>query len=617
MRTGQVSRAALATAAAFGLSTSTVWAQNAGTQTAGTTPLETPLALPAMPTPVDLNWPPKSPLADAAVPVSATATNAEPKPPAEATAVELPAPQLALPTTAPSIETPAVKPIFALMAELTARLRADKSDVTKADRDGALKVYETRQGAPIWVSERGFTPQAVAIMAEIRGADSYGLQASAFKLPTQTWSDGKAPAPADLADAEATLSLAALKYARHARGGRLDPSALTDMFDRKAQVYDPASLLTELAAGSKPDVYLRRLHPSHPQFEKLRLKYLAAKSGQQLMPPPAPAPEPPVAAGKAGAPTKAAAKKSGPVTPSPAAMEKKLLANLEMWRWMPEMGDTYVQNNIPEFMTRMYRGGKLVHAERIVTGKSETPTPIFSNEFAIVVFKPFWNVPESIKWKELQPQLRSNPGALDKVGLRAAYNGKEVDPYSVDWSSTDLRAFHVYQPPGAANALGQVKFLFPNKHDVYMHDTPSKSLFNNASRAYSHGCMRVRDPLKFAELLLGPDKGYDAATISKLANAGPENNEIRLTKKMPIHITYFTTWVDDDGQLKTFTDIYSHEQKVHLGLDGKAHLIVQAKAEQEKAPPRRGGIVTRDAWQSSKSSGGSPFENWAKSIFNF
>jgi L,D-transpeptidase YcbB len=607
MRTRQVSLAALATAAALSWTTLPAAAQSNAPDPAAS----------AVPPPVDTNWPPTAPPLDLkpAAPLAETKTEA-------AASIELPPPPMTVPHTAPTVDVPA-KPaiaVFALEKDLLARLKADKSDAAKADRDAATKFYDTRNGVPVWVTADGFTDAAIALMTEIKNADSYGLQATAFRLPTQKWASGAAPSASDLADAEVTLTLAVLKYARHARGGRLDPQSLTAMFDRKPQVYAPDTVLKELATTKKPADYVRSFHPAHPQFERLRLKYVAVRSGQSVLPPPpAPAPEPVVEAtpGK-----KAAAKKpSGPPPqPTSAQLEKKLLANMEMWRWMPDMGDTFVHNNIPEFMTRLYRGGKLVHAERIVTGKADTPTPIFSDEFELVVFKPFWNVPESIKWKELQPQLeRSGGGALEKAGLRAAYNGKDIDPRTVNWSQTDLRAFHVFQPPGTGNALGQVKFLFPNKHDVYMHDTPQKSLFNNAARAYSHGCMRVRDPLKFAELLLGPDKGYDAATIRKLANDGPENNEIRLGKKLPIHITYFTTWVDDEGTLKLFSDVYKHEVKIHLGLEGKAHLIEQPQIVAEKAPPRRTGAVvaSQSSASSSSKSSGTPFENWMKNVFNF
>jgi L,D-transpeptidase YcbB len=582
------------------------------TPSTATSPPEGPAGIPP---PVSLNWPPQPPVS-----ASPTATTVEPKPdtPAasdEAAKAQAPTPPAPTPPGAaqPASTQAAVepeKPAFTLGPDLTARLKALKPADAKsrADRDAAVKVYDARQGAPLWLSEDGFKPEAIALMNEIKGADSYGLQASTYKLPTETWS-GK-PTPDQLVDAESTLSLAALLYARHARGDRIDPASLSKLIDRKAQVYEPSSVLTELGTAAKPDAYIRALHPSHPQFERLRLKYLAVKTGQNLNianAPPPPAPEQPAA--------KTAAKK-GPVAPAPltnAQLEKKLLANMEMWRWMPEMGATHIQNNIPEFTTRLVRDGQTVHLERIVTGKPDTPTPIFSDTMSIVVFKPFWNVPESIKWKELQPQLARNPGSLAKAGLRAAYNGKEVDPASVDWTTTDLRAFHVFQPPGAGNALGVVKFLFPNKHDVYMHDTPQKPLFEHASRAYSHGCMRVRDPLKFAELLLAHDKGMTRAQVNQLAATGPENNEVRLSKKVPIHITYFTAHVDDDGALKTFSDIYAHEKKVHLGLDGKQHLIEQPRIESEKAPPRSGAIAFRKERQEKSD----PVGDWVKKIFSF
>lgn len=512
-------------------------------------------------------------------------------------------------------EAPAAKPALTLATEIAERIKRERgaSAGEREDRDAVIKVYATRNGEPIWVDEKGLTAKALAVMNEIGAADAYGLDAAQFKLPNLAPNAGGSRD--DLADADVTLSIAALKYARHARGGRLDPLSLSKNFDRVPQIFAPDSVLAELASADKPAVYLRELNPRHPQFERLRLKYLAVKAGQQVIePPPAPTPQPAAQPGKS-------TKKQGSV-PQPQVMsrerlERKLLANMEMWRWMPDsLGDYYIQNNIPEFMTRMYRGGKLVHAERIVTGKPENQTPIFSDAMELVVFKPFWNVPESIKWKELQPQLSRNPDALNRAGLRASYNGKPVDPATVDWSTADMRALHIFQPPGTANALGQVKFLFPNKHDVYMHDTPTKHLFNNPSRAYSHGCMRVRDPLRFAELLLSNDKGWDMERVRQLANAGPENNEIRLTKKVPVHVTYFTAWVDDDGSLKTFNDIYNHESKIQLGLDGKAHLIAQPRQEKFQ-PVARGQVRFVEKGWGGGGGGGSSFEKWVKDVFNF
>lgn len=571
-------------------------------------------------------FPPEAPKFSSPAEAAAANASLQSEKPAEqpkvATPAEAPKAAVAVPpapgeaTKSEPQKAEAAKPPFSLAAEIDERLKRERavSADDREDRDALAKVYAGRNGEPIWLDEKGLTAKALAMMNEISAADAYGLNPAAFRLPTLA--PGAGGSREALADADVTLSAAALKYARYARGGRLDPAVLSKNFDRTPPIYAPEGVLKELASADKPALYLRELNPRHPQFERLRLKYLAVKSGQHVIEPPAApaaAPAPVASKGKS-------AKKQGTVpSPQPLSREKlerKLLANMEMWRWMPDnLGDYYVHNNIPEFMTRMYRGGKVVHAERIVTGKPENQTPIFSDEFEIVVFKPFWNVPESIKWKELQPQLSRNPDALSRAGLRAAYNGMPVDPATIDWSTADMRALHIFQPPSAGNALGQVKFLFPNKHDVYMHDTPTKHLFNNASRAYSHGCMRVRDPLRFAELLLSHDKGWDMARVQQLANAGPENNEVRLTKKVPIHITYFTAWVDDDGTLKTFNDIYNHESKVHLGLEGKAHLI--AKPREEKYQPIARGQVrfVEKGWGGGGSSNG--FENWVKNVFNF
>lgn len=533
--------------------------------------------------------------------------------------VEVPSPSLALPAEAPKIDSaeapkPPAPAAFQLAEEIQDRLKRERvTGADREDRDEAAKVYDTRAGAPLWVTEAGLTAKALALMGEIRNADNYGLVASAFRLPEPP---AAGTSRAALADADVTLTLAALKYARHARGGRLDPISLNKNLDRKPVLFAPATILAELATAPNPDSYLRSFHPRHPQFERLRLKYVAVRAGQTVLDQPAPAPaaaaEQPAGKGKAA--------KSAPPAPrtlTNAQLERKLLANLEMWRWMPlELGDYYIQNNIPEFTTRMVRGGKTVHLERIVTGKVENQTPVFSDEMEHLVFKPFWNVPTSIKWKELQPQLMRNPDALSRAGLRAAYNGREVNPATIDWSTADMRAFHVFQPPGSANALGQVKFMFPNKHDVYMHDTPHKALFNNPARAYSHGCMRVRDPLKFAELLLSHDKGWTMQQVVQAANNGPDNNEIKLTRKIPVHVTYFTTWVDEDGKLKVFNDIYGHETRVHLGLEGKAHLIVNPR-EEKYVPPSRGGpaFVQKSPWWGGSS--GSSDANWMKNVFNF
>ena len=545
-----------------------------------------------------------APLAASPTPPAApvVAEAAKPEAPAQA-ATPLPVPA-AEPTKA--VELPAAK--FALAAELADRLSRDKSaGLVREDRDAAQKFYEGRQGAPLWVTASGFTPAAQALQTEISKAGDFGLDAAAFKLPGALASGAST---AELADAEATLTLAALKYARHARGGRMDPSALSLSIDRKAQLLPPAKVLEQLASADKPDVALKSYQPQNPQFEKLRQKWLAVRAGRDVLDAPA------AATAAAADATKGKGKKPAveiaEKPPTPAALERKLLVNMEMWRWMPTLGSYYIQPNIPEFTVRVMKDGHAIHTERIVTGQPTKKTPIFSDEMKIVVFKPFWNVPESIKYKEMMPQLMRG-ASLERSGYKAEINGRIVQPGTVDWREVDMRSVHIFQPPGEGNALGRVKFLFPNRHDVYLHDTPSKSLFNETSRAFSHGCIRVRDPLKLAEVILSHDKNWTREQVDRQATNGPENTEIKLERPIPIHITYFTAWVDDGDKLHTAKDVYGHEARVQLGIEGKANLIEREQRDELFAGPSRD---ERLRYAEEKRKKTDPLGNWLKNIFN-
>jgi L,D-transpeptidase YcbB len=529
-----------------------------------------------------------------------------PNPTTNASATPQPSSTVPDPTVAPPPTAPVAAPAFALSVELAERITRDRG-LSREDRDALTKFYDSRQGAPLWVDAKGVNPLGHALRAEFDKAADYALTPSTYKVAhsTETTNTG-------LADTEVAFSNTALRYARHARGGRMDPTALSNAIDRKAQLLPPAEVLAALANGKDPSDTLRRFHPRNPQFEALRQKLLKHRAGETVLdlpPTPAPTPAAPNAKGKKQI-------QAQPQAPSAASIERKLVTNMEMWRWMPEMGAYHIQSNIPEYQFRVVRDGNVVHTERLIVGKPVTMTPMFSDEMRLVVFKPFWNVPESIKWKELQPQLMRSGGALTKAGLKAQINGRDVDPGAVEWDLMDMRQVHIFQPPGPANALGQVKFLFPNKHDVYMHDTPTKNLFSTTVRSYSHGCMRVRDPLKFAEVILGNDKGWSREQINRLANTGPDNNEVKLDRKIPVHITYFTAWVDPDGKLQTANDIYGHENRVQLGIEGKTHLIAQQK-EEKFAPPTRDERVRIAQQRRQSAQQQDPIGNMFKSLFNF
>ncbi|MET0408204.1 MAG: L,D-transpeptidase family protein [Hyphomicrobium sp.] len=511
------------------------------------------------------------------------------------------------------------------------------------DRQVLTQFYTSRMGSTLWVDRNGLTSGAKNLIAALKDADSWGLRSADFNIADpQQGADGSYNLD-DLTAFEARLSLAALEYARDARGGRInDPSSqLGTYIDRKPLVLDRRTVIDSLAAAPDKGAYLASLNPQQEQFRRLRAKLLAmrasAKKADELKIPDGPNLKPGQSAPeiailrkrlkvtttptkKDGTPAddtyydnsladavKAYKESKGirPATPwitaslrrslnsSNEVSETKLIANMEEWRWMPaNLGDYYIIVNIPEFKFRVVSNGQVIHEERIVSGRPDAQSPIFSETMKTVVIQPRWNVPDSIKIKELLPGLRGGGNPLQRQGLVLEYNGRKVDPYNIDWSRTDIRNFNVYQPPGGGNALGVVKFLFPNKHAVYLHDTPSKSLFNEPVRAFSHGCMRVRNPVTLAELILNKDKGWDAAKVQDLIKNGPEENEVGLDHPIPVHVTYFTAWVADDGQVQSFDDVYGHEKRINLALAGRWNQIV--KADEKKVSPED---IPNDGWR--------------------
>ncbi len=590
--------------------------ENTATSSAAS-PAATPVADATKPADVSADQPAQSPdpaAAETAAPAqpepapAETASEAEPAAPADAaasSAPEVPATEQPAATAQPAPEEPAQAEVAEdsiLTKELLQKI-TDAKSISKEDREALTAFYQERGENLLWLEGSSFTARAQAAMAEIRQADDWGLDASAFSLPDAPTSGE----PADVADAELAFSLAVIKYANHARGGRMDPKRLSNYIDRDLNLVPTADLLTEVAARDDADTYLRRLHPQHPQFEKLRQAYLALKAGTA---PVEPEPEPQAPAKGSKAKRAAAPEK---------VTERKLLVNMEQWRWMPEdWGQFHVWANIPEYTLRVSKHGHHIFTERMIVGKPDTQTPVFSDEMAFLVFHPFWGVPDSIKMKEILPSLaRGSSAALDKNNLRIRYRGRDIDPGSVDWSRTDIRNFHVYQPPGGGNVLGQVKFMFPNKHQVYMHDTPTKNLFNASQRTFSHGCMRVRNPMRFAEVLLAQGKGWDKSRVAaQVSNSKPDNN-VPLDTKIPVHMTYFTAWVQDDGKLSTYRDIYGHESRIQMGIEGKAHLIVKRKDE---LGPVRAEAIGRLVETRTGGGGGGSFSSkntpdWARKVF--
>ncbi len=625
---------------------------------------EPPAAQPpaAAPTP-----PPALPAAEQPTPPS-TATAQPPAPPPAASAVPpaaSPAPAASEPppaATPAAAEVPPPPPVDPVLVEVRRQLaEPPKGNVERADRAALAAFYAARNEPMLWVTGDGFTAKARHAMAEIRKADDWGLTASAFELPHLAQGTS---APDALAGAEIKLGLAALKYARHARGGRLDPSQIGKDIDVKLTFRDPKVVLEAMAASETPGNYLRDLNPKHEQFQKLRQALLKARSGHVF------APAEPVKADATSVrlPTDGPNLKVGSEHPQVALLRQRLglamprgaentydlevqdavkafqqqsniqasgiltprtrsalnagvkqperaaaaapvgsdaqriIVNMERWRWVPEhLGEFHIEDNIPEFMTRVYKKGQVIHSAKIVVGKPDTRTVIFSANMRFIVFHPEWGVPNSIKVKELAPYLSGGGGGgffffggggdtsiLDRQRLRVVYNGRPVNPSSVNWGSVDIRRFTFLQSAGPHNVLGVVKFMFPNKHDIYMHDTPQRELFDQTRRTFSHGCMRVQNPGRLAEVILGEDKGWPAEHVRGLLAQG-YNNEVQLAKEIPVHVTYFTTVVGEGGQLSSYGDVYGYDSRMSAALGGKPlpAEVLASSDDQPRSEPRR------------------------------
>ena len=484
--------------------------------------------------------------------------------------------------TTQTAPTSAAEPTFsARIARRAGELGIRGSE--REDLAALLAYYGSNPEKPLWIENGAFSARARAAIAEIGRADDWGLSAADFALPSNAAGNG----PDALAEAEARLTLAVLKYARHARGGRFDPTRLSDALDRTPNLIEPAKLLQEIATAPEADTYLRKLHPQHPQFERLRQLLLAVRAGKIEAPPPPVAEEAEQPAkGRKG---KKSAKATKPATPPPLTAER-VLVNMEQWRWMPDdLGKLHAVVNIPEFTLRVVKESAVIHTERVVVGTPSNPTPIFSKEMRTVVFQPGWGVPSGIKVKELLPRLLAGGDPITGRGLVVRYRGREADPSSIDWRAVDIRKVSIVQPPGPSNALGMVKFLFPNKHDVYMHDTPSKSLFNAEMRAFSHGCVRVRNPMRFAEIVFAETGGWSPSRVASLARGKPEN-EVAVPAPLSVHMTYFTVTVDDAGKAHTYRDIYGHEPRIRAGFEGRIDKVAR---KSEDLGQLRASMVSR------------------------
>jgi L,D-transpeptidase YcbB len=525
-----------------------------------------------------------------AAPAGPTAAPA-PAAPAVAPAAPAAAPAPAEPTKEIAATPPApLDPVAEKLRELLAG-KADRLLERKAERKPIEAFYAARNFAPLWIDGGAANARAKAAIARLRQADADGLDSSDYATPDFA----SAASPEALAEAEVKLTSAVLTYARHASTGRVHYSRISADIDYKLTPPEPADVLGKMAEAKDAGEALGSYNPPHEGYRLLREKLAEARGHTGDSGPARIASGPVLKVGMQDERVPLLRERLGLAADDNTTFDKALaeavkkfqashglsrtgtltgptidaingprrgrdadviIANMERWRWLPrDLGKSFVMVNIPDYTLKVMHNGGIAWRTRVVVGKPSMPTPMLSETMKYITVNPTWNVPPSIVHNEYLPALQQDPTALARIGLKVDYNRDGT--------------VHIYQPPGAGNALGRIRFNFPNKFLVYQHDTPDKHLFAHEKRAYSHGCMRVQDPAKYAEVLLSielPHEGYTQERIQRMFGSGEK--DISFPKPLPVHLTYQTAYVDEAGKLVIRDDIYGRDSRLLAQLRG-------------------------------------------------
>jgi murein L,D-transpeptidase YcbB/YkuD len=485
-------------------------------------------------------------------------------------------------------------------------------------RHEALQAYyQTFGGELLWLG----SSRADKFISRLRNAEADGLDPNDYpsKQLTTLSETGPSTDKRGLAIIELYFSAAFLEYASDLKVGRFLPSKIDPNFFIEDRTIDQLLALKNLARADGIDRFFDDWQPAGPRYAALRTvlaKYraLAAKGGWSAVPlgdairPGMTDPRVPAIRARLsltdGASTELAATEAqvydnalveavkrfqarqgldvdgvigsttivGMNVPVQERINSIILA-MERLRWMPEdLGQQYLIVNIAGFELRRINAGEVEERMAVVVGKPYHRTPVFSDRIRFLELNPYWNVPPKIAINEELPALQRNPANLAAQGFEVVRGEQVIDPRSVDWSSFGAGHFpyQLRQRPGPNNALGRVKFMFPNPHNVYLHDSPAQSLFGRSVRAFSHGCIRLSKPLELAEQVLrvGGVQGWTKDRINNVV-ASTKTTVVNLREPLPVHITYLTAWADD-GVANFRQDIYGHDAKLLAALEGKA-----------------------------------------------
>ncbi len=577
-----------------------------------------------------------APKADTAVvapaPTPAPATASTPEPAQE-------------PVKAASNVAPEDQPVADKLREVFGA-KAQRYFDRKAERAAVEKFYTARDYAPIWTQGGKLTGSGKGVVARLKDAASDGLNPADYPVPDFA----AATNPDALADAELKLTASMLDYARHAQSGRMHWSQVSGDIQYPEHPTDPTEVLANVTSAKDASIALDSYNPPHKLYLALKKK-LAELRGQgdgpvvqiadgpalRYMPQrgksqPAIVPEDdrvPQLRAKLGLENPddhhydvkvadavrrfqatADLKATGILddrtvkalnSPKRDRQIDTVVVNMERWRWLPRdlgapaIGNAYVILNIPDYTLKVMQNGAQVWTTRVVTGQPGIhATPLLTETMKFITVNPTWNVPPSIIYNEYLPALQQDPSVLERMGLKLEHNRDG--------------SIHISQPPGERNALGRIRFNFPNKFLVYQHDTPDKQLFAKEDRAFSHGCMRVQNPDQYASVLLNitePNAHYTPEKIRGMY--GHSEIDLKFPTPIPVNITYQTAFVDDDGNLQLRKDVYGRDANMlSLLRSGKNKDLESVVAHSQPNYVKPVGDL-RIASDNSVSSGGPSF----------
>jgi L,D-transpeptidase YcbB len=489
-------------------------------------------------------------------------------------------------------------------------------------------VYARHEYAPIWSDGERLLPVSGELIRAIGDAAADGLDPRNYHFDriVDLRLALERPLPQAIPDLLVDLDLlqtdAFLVYASHLTSGAVDPVTIDPewLVERPDEERDIAGALDEAVRTGAVAPSLRSLAPPQPEYSRLkqslaryreleqttlrqipgspsiepgersdRIRLLRVRLAVALDPGEAPAPETDdrvydaslvdavetvqrrrglVEDGVVGGATREA------LNEDPEELARTIAVNMERWRWLPrELGERYALVNIASFSIEVKEREAAVLSMRVVVGRPYRQTPAISSRITHIVLNPSWTVPETIAREDVLPSVRKSVGYLGKNHLRVldgwSPDAPEVDPKTIDWRSVSPLRYRFRQDPGPWSALGRIKFLLPDSNDIYLHDTPERSLFGRASRGFSSGCIRLERPLDLMRYLIANDPRWPLPDVEKTLESGDERT-LRLTDPLPIHILYWTAWVDESGALNFRKDIYQRDDAVWKALRREA-----------------------------------------------